>query len=79
MKSEILVLGATGKTGRRVTERLQKMEIQFPENIIWLMQYLFSEVLDGRNELITNDIERAIDLKPTTFGEYVVKTKQTRV
>ncbi len=52
---------------------------QLPEDIVWLMQYLFSEVLDGRNESITNDIEKIIGRKPTTFGEYVIKAKQTGV
>lgn len=152
MANEILVLGATGKTGRRVAERLQKRGIairggsrdgnppfdwdkpenwetvldgvqkvyvtyypdfvapgamekirrfvdiakksgaetamgyaeilrdyQVPEDIIWLMQHLFTEELDGRNESVTHDIENVIGRKPTTFSEYVAKANQTGV
>lgn len=50
-----------------------------PEDIIWLMQYLFAEELDGRNESITHDIEEVIGRKPTTFREYVAKANQTGV
>lgn len=52
-------------------------DYQIPEDIIWLMQYLFTEVLDGRNESITNDIENVLGRKPTTFREYVAKANQT--
>ncbi|WP_057935916.1 NmrA family NAD(P)-binding protein [Algoriphagus resistens] len=54
-------------------------DYQIPEDIIWLMQYLFTEVLDGRNESITNDIEKVIGRKPVTFAEYVVKANRTGV
>lgn len=54
-------------------------DYQIPEDIVWLMQYLFTEISDGRNESITNDIENIIGRKPTTFGEYVAKTNQTGV
>ncbi|QEC53523.1 uncharacterized protein YbjT (DUF2867 family) [Anseongella ginsenosidimutans] len=52
---------------------------QIPEDIIWLMQYLFTEVLDGRNESTTNDIEKVLGRKPTTFNEYAAKAKETGV
>lgn len=54
-------------------------DFQVPEDIIWLMQYLFLEVLDGRNESITHDIEKVTGRKPTTFGEYVIKASRTGV
>lgn len=54
-------------------------DYQVPEDIIWLMQYLFREVLDGRNESVTRDIEKVTGRKPTTFGEYVVKANKTGV
>lgn len=54
-------------------------DYQIPEDIIWLMQYLFTEVLDGRNESITYDIEKLLGRKSTTFGEYLAKTTQTGV
>jgi len=50
---------------------------QIPEDIIWLMQYLFTEVLDGRNESIKHDLENVLGRKPTTFREYAIKANQT--
>lgn len=52
---------------------------QLPDDFIWLIQYLFTEVLDGRNELVSNDIENILGRKPTTFDEYVIKTLKTGV
>jgi len=54
-------------------------DYQIPEDVIWLMQYLFTEVLDGRNESIQNDIENVLGRKPTTFREYAAKAGQTGV
>ncbi|CAL1517677.1 NAD(P)H-binding protein [Chitinophaga sp. MM2321] len=54
-------------------------DYQIPEDIIGLMQYLFTEVLDGRNESIKNDIEDVLGRKSTSFREYVVKATQTGV
>ncbi|KAF2517007.1 Rossmann-fold NAD(P)-binding domain-containing protein [Flavobacterium foetidum] len=54
-------------------------EYQVPEEEIWLVNYLFSEVLDGRNSSITNDIEKVLGRKATDFKEYVKKTSQTGV
>lgn len=52
---------------------------QLPDDFIWLIQYLFTEVLDGRNESVSNDIENILGRKPTTFDEYVIKTLKTGV
>ena len=46
---------------------------QVPEDVIWVLQYLFTEVLDGRNASTVDDIEKVLGRKPTTFGEYVSK------
>lgn len=54
-------------------------EYKVPEDEIWLINYLFSEVLDGRNSSITNDIEKILGRKPTDFSEYVQQTAQTGV
>ncbi len=48
---------------------------QLPEDAIWLITYLFTEVLDGRNESVSNDVENILGRKPTTFREYIIKTK----
>jgi len=52
---------------------------QLPDEFIWLIQYLFSEVLDGRNESLSNDIEMILGRKPTTFKEYVSKTAKAGI
>lgn len=54
-------------------------EYQTPEDSIWLIQYLFTEVLDGRNESLTNDVEHVTVRKPTSFEAYAAKAKQTGV
>ena len=52
---------------------------QIPDDFIWLLQYLFTEVLDGRNESLSNDVETILGRKPTTLKEYVTKTAKTSV
>jgi uncharacterized protein YbjT (DUF2867 family) len=52
---------------------------QLPDDFIWLIQYLFTEVLDGRNESLSGDIENVLGRKPTTFKEYVIKTAKTGI
>jgi len=44
-----------------------------PENIVRLIAYLFTEVLDGRNEHLAHGVEEALGRKPTDFTEYVKK------
>ena len=52
---------------------------QLPDEYIWLIEYLFTEVLDGRNESLSNDIENVLGRKPTTFTEYASKTAKTGI
>lgn len=52
---------------------------ELPEDIIWLITYLFSEVLDGRNESVTNDVEKVLARKPTSFKSYAEKTIKTGI
>lgn len=54
-------------------------EYQVPEDEIWLVNYLFTEVLDGRNSYTTNDIEKVLGRKAIDFTEYVLKTSQTGI
>ena len=49
-------------------------EFQIPEDYIWLVTYLFTEVLDGRNSSITNDIEQVLGRKAKDFAEYARET-----
>ncbi|HMS68844.1 MAG TPA: hypothetical protein PKD18_11925 [Saprospiraceae bacterium] len=52
---------------------------QLPEDHIWLFNYLFEEVLDGRNATISNDIEKILGRKATDFSEFVKTTAATGV
>ena len=44
-----------------------------PEDVTWLLDYLFSTVLDGRNAHITDGVERALGRAPTDFADYARK------
>lgn len=46
---------------------------------IWLIQYLFETVLDGRNEFIQNDFEIAMGRKPKDFKYYAKETAKSGV
>ncbi|MFD1602419.1 NmrA family transcriptional regulator [Flavobacterium artemisiae] len=52
---------------------------QIPEDEIWLINYLFAEVLDGRNSIITNDIEKVLGRKAADFSAYVQKTAKSGI
>lgn len=41
-----------------------------PEDIAWLLDYLFSTVLDGRNAYVCDGVQRALGREPTDFAEY---------
>ncbi|WP_109301436.1 NmrA family NAD(P)-binding protein [Aquimarina sp. AU474] len=48
--------------------------IDLPEDFIWLIEYLFTEVLGNpNNSEITNDIEKILNKKPISFKEYAQK------
>jgi uncharacterized protein YbjT (DUF2867 family) len=65
-------------TGRDV--RFQPMPIeqftsaladqQVPDDVVALLTYLFTEVLDGRNESLTDGVQRALGRQPRDFGEF---------
>lgn len=41
-----------------------------PREIAWLLDYLFSTVLDGRNAYLSDGVQRALGRAPTDFAEY---------
>ncbi len=53
--------------------------LQVPEDYIWLIRYLFSEVLDGRNECLTTDAQQLLQRRLTTLQQYIDKTIQTGI
>lgn len=42
-----------------------------PSDAIWLMNYLFTTVLDGRNSYLTDGVKRALEREPRDFSDYV--------
>lgn len=41
-----------------------------PEDIAWLLNYLFDTVLDGRNAYVCDGVQRALGREPIDFAEY---------
>ena len=41
-----------------------------PDDIVWLLNYLFETVLDGRNACVCDGVQRALGREPTDFSDY---------
>ncbi|MEP1093680.1 MAG: NAD(P)H-binding protein [Cyclobacteriaceae bacterium] len=55
-------------------------EFQVPADYIWLINYLFTEVLDNpKNEVVTNDVEKVLGRKPKDFSDYIQETVPTGI
>ena len=54
-------------------------EYEVPKDIVWLITYLFTEVLDGRNASLADGVQRALGRKPTDFSAYIQKAIATGV
>ncbi|MEX0313108.1 MAG: NmrA family NAD(P)-binding protein [Allomuricauda sp.] len=51
-----------------------------PEDYVWLINYLFTEVLDNEaNQVMTDDVEKVLGRKPKDFSTYVKETATTGV
>ncbi len=51
-----------------------------PDDYVWLIDYLFTEVLDNPdNQLITGDVEKVLGRKPIDFSTYVKETAATGI
>ncbi|PTY04268.1 NmrA family transcriptional regulator [Opitutaceae bacterium EW11] len=50
-----------------------------PADVIWLLDYLFNTVLDGRNASVTDGVQRALGRAPRDFAEYARQTAATGV
>ncbi|WP_434355352.1 NAD(P)H-binding protein [Parasalinivibrio latis] len=50
-----------------------------PDEMLWLLRELFTEVLDGRNSQTVNGVEEALGRPATSFRDYVIKTAKTGV
>ena len=49
-------------------------EMGLPEDIAWLLDYLFATVLDGRNAYLSDGVRRALGREPRDFAEFVRRT-----
>ena len=45
-----------------------------PDDVVALLTYLFTEVLDGRNANLTDGVQRALGRAPADFGDYARAT-----
>ncbi|MDJ0835173.1 MAG: NmrA family NAD(P)-binding protein [Acidobacteriota bacterium] len=41
-----------------------------PKDVIWMLDYLFSTVLDGRNAYVTDGVQQALGRPPRDFADY---------
>lgn len=41
-----------------------------PKEVVWMLDYLFATVLDGRNAHLTDGIQRALGRSPKDFADY---------
>ena len=49
-------------------------EADLPAEFVWLVNYLFTTVLDGRNAQLTDGVQRALGREPRDFADYARAT-----
>lgn len=55
-------------------------EMKVPADYVWMINYLFSEVLDADgNDVVSNDIEKVLGRKARDFSQYALETAQSGV
>ena len=54
-------------------------EADLPAEFVWLITYLFTEVLDGRNAHLSDGVQRALGRAPRDFTEYARDTAASGV
>ena len=63
-----------------IDEYLSAMRAQqVPEDFVWLVGYLFTNILTESNSIVTNDVEKVLGRKPKDFSEYVQETAASGV
>lgn len=50
-----------------------------PKDVVWMLDYLFSTVLDGRNANLTDGIQRALGRQPKDFADFARDVAATGV
>lgn len=48
-----------------------------PKEVVWMLDYLFSTVLDGRNTYLTDGVQRALGRDPKDFVDYAREVAAT--
>ena len=48
-----------------------------PPDLVGLLRYLFTEVLDGRNETLTDGVQQALGREPRDFSDYARRVAAT--
>ena len=59
--------------------RAELVGLGLPAELVWLMTYLFTEVLDGRNSALTDGVQRALRRPPRDFTDYARAAAATGV
>jgi uncharacterized protein YbjT (DUF2867 family) len=54
-------------------------EAGLPAEYVWLFNYLFENVLDGRNACLTDGVQRALGREPRDFSEYAREMAQAGI
>ncbi len=54
-------------------------EQEVPAEYVWLLKYLFAEVLDGRNAYLTDGVQRALGREPRDFADYAREAAATGI
>ena len=52
---------------------------ELPPEFAWLLNELFTEVLDGRNETLTDGVQRVLGRAPKDFSAYATETAATGI
>ncbi|MFK7954908.1 MAG: NAD(P)H-binding protein [Lysobacterales bacterium] len=50
-----------------------------PKDVAWLLDYLFSTVLDGRNAHVSDGVQRALGRQPADFADFAQRMAATKV
>ena len=50
-----------------------------PEDVVWLLDYLFDQILDGRNAYVTDDVHRALGRGPREFSDFAREIAKTKI
>ena len=50
-----------------------------PPEFVWLLDELFTQVLDGRNESLTDGVQRVLGRPPKDFSAYASETAASRI